>query len=158
MSCQWQFQQSHSRWEGNIADKLALGRYDQQAFPRPLLSQNTFRQAVEFQSPAVVPEQQCLHWKQVLSTHTHTHTHVGKECHLYCGDPPNVPCSALPLVFYATLEEPINLHNSAHRCHDSEAGRGRRSHHRLGHMTLIPIHLHPSINYTYDKTQARGHP
>lgn len=89
---------------------------------------------------------------------THTHTHAGKECHLYCGDPPNVPCSALPLVFYATLEEPINLHNSAHRCHDSEAGRGRRSHHRLGHMTLIPIHLHPSINYTYDKTQARGHP
>lgn len=90
--------------------------------------------------------------------HSHTHTHAGKECHLYCGDPPNVPCSALPLVFYATLEEPINLHNSAHRCHDSEAGRGRRSHHRLGHMTLIPIHLHPSINYTYDKTQARGHP
>lgn len=79
-----------------------------------------------------------------------SHTLTGKECRLYCSDPPNVPCSALPLAFSATLEEPINLHNSVHRCHDSEAGRGCRS---LGHVTLILIliHLRPSINYTYDK-------
>lgn len=137
MSCQWQLQQLHSRWEGNIADKLAIARYDQQAFPRPLLSDQQWN----FNHQRwMLSSISCTDNESVLLTHIHTP--AGIECRLYSGDSPNVPCSARLLVFMPHWKSQL-ICISRHTVAMTLGQEGAPQSSRLGHVTLVPIYLRP---------------